>query len=493
MKLHVVAGAIALLTLGSGKFGNILPVSESQGAAVATALLSTSNFAVLGGTTVTSTGLSVINGDLGLSPGTSVTGFPPGILHGTEHATDASAGTAQADLVTAYDSAASQGSTATISTDLGGQTLTPGVYNSASSIGLSGTLTLNGEGDPNAVFIFQAGSTLTTGSGSSVNLINDAQACNVFWQVGSSATLGTNSTFVGNIFALTDITVTTGANVSGRVLARNGAVTLDTNNISVPTTCTHAATLRVIKLVIDDDPSSTVVPTDFNIYVKNASSGLNVSGSPARGTSTPGTLYSLPVGSTYVISEDPNSGYTQSFSGACAPSGSVTLSAGNQVCTIINTNIPAPAAVPVANKSSGSNTPNSGGSLVPLIGILKIPTPLSLPNGSGSVTYNYTVWNVAGRQALKDVTVKDDKCSPVTLLSGDVNSNSKIDPGENWKYSCSATLSTTTTNTAIATGYSDDANHQAAIATSIATVVVGESIQPPLINIIKVPSPTLQR
>jgi hypothetical protein len=144
--------------------------------------------------------------------------------------------------VTAYTTAAGEGPTTAIAADLAGQTLAPGVYNSASSIGLSGALTLNGDGNPNAIFVFQAGSTLTTGSASQINLINGAQSCNVFWQVGSSATLGTGSTFRGTIIALTSITVTTGVTVDGRVLARNGAVTLDTDTITRPTCAAVAAT-----------------------------------------------------------------------------------------------------------------------------------------------------------------------------------------------------------------------------------------------------------
>ena len=148
--------------------------------------------------------------------------------------------------MTAYNSATGQGPSTPIAADLGGQTLVTGVYNSASSLGLTGTLTLDAAGDPNAVFVFQAGSSLTTASGSQVSLINGAQACNVYWQVGSSATLGTGSTFRGTVIALTDITVTTGATVDGRVLARNGAVTLDTNTISRstcsgPTVASYAA------------------------------------------------------------------------------------------------------------------------------------------------------------------------------------------------------------------------------------------------------------
>ena len=195
-------------------------------------------FAVLAGSTVTNTGPSVISGDLGVSPGSAVTGFPPGVvINGTQHIADAVALQAQTDLTTAYNDAAGRIPFTVVSTDLGGQTLDPGVYHAASSMGLTGTVTLDGQGDPNAVFIFQMGSTLTTASNSTVSLINGAQACNVFWQVGSSATLGTNTTFVGSILALTSAAVQTGTTVAGRVLARNGAVTLDTNTITAPS-CT---------------------------------------------------------------------------------------------------------------------------------------------------------------------------------------------------------------------------------------------------------------
>ncbi|MEO8690794.1 MAG: ice-binding family protein, partial [Solirubrobacteraceae bacterium] len=199
-------------------------------------------FAVLAGSTVTNTGPSVVNGDLGLSPGTAVTGFPPGTVNGSQHVTDAVAAQAQIDLTTAYNDAAGQAPTGAVSADLGGQRLAPGVYRSASSLGLTGALTLDAQGDPNAVFIFQAGSTLTTASASSVNLVNGAQACNVFWQVGSSATLGTASTFRGSILALTSITATTGATVDGRLLARNAAVTLDTNTITRSRCATPSST-----------------------------------------------------------------------------------------------------------------------------------------------------------------------------------------------------------------------------------------------------------
>jgi Ice-binding-like len=209
--------------------------SSAQAASVP--LGTADSFAVLAGSTVTNTGPSVISGDVGVSPAAALTGFPPAtVTAGTIHGADAVASQAQHDLVIAYNDAAARSSTAAISADLAGSTLTPGVYTSASSLGLSGALTLDAHGDPGAVFVFQAGSMLTVGSASRVVLVGGAQACNVFWQVGSSATIGSSSAFAGNVLALTSITLTTGATLSGRALARNGAVSLDTNTIT-KTTC----------------------------------------------------------------------------------------------------------------------------------------------------------------------------------------------------------------------------------------------------------------
>jgi Ice-binding-like len=200
------------------------------------------SYAVLAGSTVTNTGPSTINGDVGVTPGAAVIGFPPGTVNGTIHAADAAAGQAQSDLTTAYNDAAGRIPPVAIAGDLGGLSLTSGVYKSASAIGLTGALTLDAQGDPNSVFIFQAGSTLTTASGSRVNMINGASPCNVYWQVGSSATIGTTTDFIGNVLALQSISVNNAATVQGRLLARNGAVTLINDTINPGNCLTSSGT-----------------------------------------------------------------------------------------------------------------------------------------------------------------------------------------------------------------------------------------------------------
>lgn len=360
-------------------------------AATAVNLGTADDFAILAGTAITETGTTVITGDVGLSPdaGSNITGLTAAEVLGTIYAVDATgpAGSvnnpalvnaAKSALVAAYN-AAGQVPVSTVDTELGGTTKTAGIYNSAAGdFGITGTLTLNAEGNPNAVFIFKTASTLITAGSSNIVLQNGAQACNVFWQVGSSATLGTDSFFKGNILALTSATLNTGANVEGRVLARNGAVTLD-GNIVTKATC--------------------AVP-------------------------------------------------------------------------------PSPPAPPVPAPSS-SFTP-----VPPLISVKKVPSPLVLPSGPGSVTYTYTVENV-GYIYLIDVTLVDDKCNP-SFVSGDTNGDSQLDMEEKWIYGCSATLTETTKNTAIATGHHP--NGGTATDVAIATVVVGLPTPPPLINIIKKPT-----
>jgi len=207
------------------------------------------SFAVLGATTVTNTGPTVLFGDLGLWPGTSITGFPPGTVNGTIHITDTLAMEAQAAALVAYNQLAGLVPTTTLSGSLGGLTLLPGVYQITSAAQLTGTLTLNGNGMADPLFVFQIGSSLTTGSASSVVETNGANFSNVYWQVGSSATLGTNSQFNGTLIANTSDTLTTGATVNGHIFALHGAVTLDSNIISVPEPATVALLFLGLALV----------------------------------------------------------------------------------------------------------------------------------------------------------------------------------------------------------------------------------------------------
>jgi hypothetical protein len=194
-----------------------------------------STFAVLGATTVTNTGLSVINGNVGVSPGTAITGFPPGVITGGFgiHSNDALAINAQANALITFGTLASYAQTGLLPSNLNGLTLTPGIYDFTIPPSLTGTVTLNGPG----LYVFRSASTLTTATGSNILLTNGAQSCAVFWRVGSSATLGSGSIFNGTIVANTSITANTGASINGRLLALNGAVTLDSNVIAIPT-CT---------------------------------------------------------------------------------------------------------------------------------------------------------------------------------------------------------------------------------------------------------------
>jgi Ice-binding-like len=236
-------GRVRFAVASTAALALLVALPGNAQAAVSPVPLGTADsFVVLAGAGITNTGPTTLRGDLGTFPTTSITGAGSMTVTGTNHAGDAVTQGAKSSLVTAYNNAAGQGPTSPISGQIGGRTLTAGVYNSASSILLTGSLILNAAGNPNAVFVIRAGSTLTTASGSTVLLRNGARSCNVFWQIGSSATLGTGSSFVGTIMATQSITVTTGAKVVGRALARNGAVTLDTNVITRPTSCAAATT-----------------------------------------------------------------------------------------------------------------------------------------------------------------------------------------------------------------------------------------------------------
>jgi hypothetical protein len=203
----------------------------------AVALGSAGAFVILAGSTVTNSGATNLTGDMGVSPGTAVTGFPPGTLTGTQHKGNPTSAVAMTDLTTAYNDAAGRTlAPVTVAGNLGGLTLPPGLYKSTSSLSISsGDLTLDAQGDANAVFIFQMASTLTTTSGRKVILSGGAKSSNVFWQVGSSATLGTTTVFKGTIMANQSITLNTGVNLNGRALARIGAITMAANTVVMPT------------------------------------------------------------------------------------------------------------------------------------------------------------------------------------------------------------------------------------------------------------------
>ena len=236
--------------------GLLVAIPASAQAATAPVPLGTAaSFVVLAGAGITNTGKTTLNGNIGTFPNPAISGLSTVTLNGTNHAADAVTQGAKKDLTTAYTTAAGAGPTHAIPVELGGKTLQPGVY-SGGALGLTGTLTLDGGNNPDAVFIFKAASTLITGSNSHVKLVN-VNPCNVFWQVTSSATLGTGSKFVGTIMALTDVHLTTGATIQGRALARNGAVTLQANTITRPTCTASSQVTQVPKGAVRTGDGST--------------------------------------------------------------------------------------------------------------------------------------------------------------------------------------------------------------------------------------------
>lgn len=320
-------------------------VPEANAATTSVNLASASAYAVLAGSTITNTGPSVIAGDIGLSPGTAITGFPPGVQSsGVTNVANAPALMAQADLTAAYLDAASRTPFNTVSGDLGGSTLVPGVYQSASSLALTGTVTLNGGGDASSVFIFKAGSTFVSATGSNVVLENGAQACNVFWQVGSSVTLGTTSQMSGTFMALTSITLNTGAQVSGRVLARNGAVTLDDNAITTPT-CAAAVATTTTSLATT---TTTVAPTTTTV---------------APTTTTPRTTTTLAVTTTTAAPASTTTTSPATTTTTTSPATTTTVPTTTTTTPVIPKGPPATGFGGTAGPGSSPRTPLILGSL----------------------------------------------------------------------------------------------------------------------------------
>lgn len=307
-------------------------------AATSVGLLTTGNFAVLAGSGITNTGATTITGDIGTFPTTTQIGFGTISLTGTNHVGNAVTVQAKADLVTAYNNALGQPVDVfgVVSADLGGQTLAPGVYEdngAPNSLGIANgtTLTLDGGGNPNVIFILKSASTLVTGVNSTVALIGSAQACNVFWQVGSSATLGVGSTFVGNILAFSSITDNGGSTINGRLLARNAAVTLN-NTTVIRSTCAGAlaGTLNVTKHVVNDN-GGTLTAGSFNLSVTGTT---NITPSSFAGSES-GTVVSLDAGS-YSVTEGAYAGYTTTYSADCT---STITEGSTKNCTVTNDDI----------------------------------------------------------------------------------------------------------------------------------------------------------
>ena len=347
-------------------------------------------FAVLAGSAVTNTGATVISGDLGVSPGTAVTGFPPGVVTppGTIHIADAVAAQAQVDLTTAYNAIVATPTLVDLTgTDLGGLTLAPGVYGFSSSAQLTGTLTLDALGNPDAVFIFKIGTSLTTATGSSVLLINGGSNCKVFWQVGSSATLATTTAFAGNILALTSITLNTGAAVSGRALARNGAVTMAGNGVSV---CPPAEICPVITLSPLTLPNgeigilysetitasgSSALPYTFTVSSGTLPTGLTLDPVTGEITGTPTTIGTF------------NFTITATDTDSCFGSQAYTVAIAAAGCPVITLS---PITLPSGRIGTAySQTVTASGGMEPYTFAVtngSLPPGLSLDSATGEIT-----------------------------------------------------------------------------------------------------------
>lgn len=523
-------------------------ISAVTRAATTPSLGTAATYGVLA-STYTNTSASTVNGDVGFTTGPAVA---PGGVHNNygSGAPYATAGTDQASALADLNAQPCDFNFGA-ATDLSSltQPLAPGVYCTTGAMSVTTSLTLSGNG----TYIFRADGALNTAAGAVVTLAGGASVCDIFWTATGATTLGANTTFVGTVIDAAGITV--GANTvwAGRALAFGGTVTTDTTTITAPTCTPSPATLHVVKQVTNNN-GGTAVASDFTMHVKDA--GADVSGSPAVGTGSPGTLYSLAAG-TYNISEATNVQYSASFSGDCDASGNITLASGeDKTCTITNddrpasinvvktlvndsgrtkvtsdfplfvsgtpvtsgaTNIFAPGAYAVTETTDPdyartfSGDCDAGGNLnlvpgdnkfcivtnddiaapvvippvPPLIEVIKIPSPLNLPGGPGSVTYTYTLRNI-GTAAATNITMVGDSCSPLALISGDANANSQLEVNETWTYTCTTTLAQTHTNNVVATSF---ANGITATDIASATAVVGSAAVPPLIHVTKTPNP----
>ncbi|MHB2035615.1 MAG: ice-binding family protein [Nitrososphaerales archaeon] len=444
----------------------------SSSGATSVSLGNASSFGVLAYSTVTNAGLSVVEGNVGVSPGTSVTGFPPGTLTGSIHAGDAVAAAAQADTITAYNDLTSQACTSDLSgQDLGGKTLTPGVYCFSSSAQLTGTLTLDAQNSASAVFIFKIGSTLDTATGSSVAMINGGNECNVFWQVGSSATLGTTTAFAGNILALASITLDPGAIVSGRVLAQTGAVALDTNQVdsSMCVSGTTSTTTTPPPSLVDGSITWTTATYQGSQYIFPASVAINgkqfsttfyesifaqyelVPGEPYAGyySGSFGAISGCQPGSTITITATVN-GVTESASGLCPAEGAtsvISLVFGNQYQVTVS-----------SSPSNGGTTSPSGSSWFNAGSTLQIAsTPAS--------GYEFSSWSSSG-----SITLANPKStSTAAVINGPGTITANFMAVTTTRASTRSTTSTTTTTSSPTTSSATTSSSTESTTTSSTT------------------------
>ena len=404
---------------------------------------------------------------------------PVSISGATNVPCSAAVGTAQASALASLNSQSCTPITGALEdVIIGGNapgTIPPGCYSmvGALNVTLSTTVTLDvtAPGGTGSIWIFRPSGALNTGANSIIALENGASACNVFWTPGGDATLGANAstsatpTFVGTIIPTSpaDIYVGHFANVLGRLLAYGETVTTDSNTIVVPTGCAVASastssgnnTITVVKNVVNDS-GGTAVFSDFPLFIN---------GNPV----TSGQSTEFTAG-TYTVTETNSLNYTTTFSGDCNANGQINHGGAdtqNSFCIITNNDIGAPKPV-----------------VPPLIDVVKVPSPLSLPNGPGPVTYTYTLRNV-GTVPVTNITMVGDSCNPIVRVSGDTNNNSILEVSETWVHTCSTTLSSTHTNIVTTTGW---ANGISTVDIATATVVVGSPLVPPIIHVTKVPN-----
>ncbi len=416
---------------------------------------SAATFGVLGASTVTNTGNTIITGNLGVSPGTAITGFPPGIYTGGEFTgSNPIAVTAQSDAHTAYTTAASLTLTEVLTgQDLGGLTLGPGVYFFSSSAQLTGTLTLDAQDNPNAMFVFQIGSTLTTATGSAVVMINGGVPHNVFWQVGSSATLGTATAFQGNILADISVTVTTGASVLGSVIAITGAVTLDDNLITAqpnppPPPFPFLTLLKKntsSPFIVGQTETFTLIVGNIGTVPTTAGSTITVTDTLPTGltpVSGVGTAWEITIsGQTFTATTT-----TQISALGVAPSITLSVLVGSDA-------VPSVTNIATATGGGATNTATAFDTVLviaanptePILTITKTNSPSNFTMGQ-TATYTVEVGN-SSLSALTSgtITVTDVLPNGLTLVSGSVS-------GLGWTFNVTGQTITATTSVVIPPG-----------------------------------------